>query len=164
MEQRVYRGRIPTESDVQKLREKFPIGSLSEGLLISHERLEEALGLKRSEPRYGYVIRKWAAERSEKDGLMLKLHARDGVRVLTSAENVAATGKCHVRAGRVIVRGHEHLSCVRPTNLNEIDRAKYDHQRRAHNLLLEAAESANKLLYELPPVQSLPRPKLEAGA
>lgn len=101
---------IPTGPDVRKLEDAF--GKPLAGAEVSHEQIEEVLGVKRTTSRYKTVTLAWRKQLRTQHNIDLEAVPGTGFRSLTDAERVGA-GVKGARAGvKKVVRSVKRSDAV----------------------------------------------------
>lgn len=157
----VFRGGMPYEPDVNRLKERFPASALTEGRVIGHAELETALVYKKGTPRYYGVINSWMAYCEGELGIYLRWKAQIGLEVMEPAVHFEyrETGlKQKLRGARKAAR---RVATVPRHRLDAIGQARFDHVAREAAMIAQwASDKQKQLAIELSPVKSLPKPKL----
>lgn len=161
-ESKIYKGWMPYEPDVKRILEKYPVSGLSEGQLISHEQLEEIMGLKRDSSRYRNLLMRGLGDKLREAGLVPRLR-KDGLAILTSDQNLDHGSRAMRSVGGRLIKARQHLLAVRPERLTPERQGLLDHRKRAFNLLVEGVEASNRVSVQLPVIESLPRLQLSAS-
>ena len=156
----IFRGGIPYSVDVRRLIETFPVPSLTEGRLITHTQLEEAVNSPRGSQRYYGVVNSWIARMRAANGIYMIWEQGAGILVLDPAkllEHAETKTRQKIRQTNKAVSIHGWVDRAR---LNSLGQRRFDHNKRVFEVLREAMQVARKELpTTLSPIQSLPKPK-----
>lgn len=154
----IYQGGLPYGPDKEKLDAAFPVAELTEGRVLPHARLSEALGLQIGAQRYYAVINAWRYEKRAKQNIIMEWRDRQGLKVLPPNEVLDDAETSTIRAGRSVRRAVRKFNRVDRNRLDETGQRRYDHTSR-NAAILEAAvgDSLKKMAIELPALQALPR-------
>lgn len=155
----VFRGGMPYGPDIKKLNEEFPLDSLAEGRVITHEVISKAIGYRAGTSRYYAVVKSWIGKQRAENRIFIVFESKVGVKVLNPAEvmeygertlrqKIGQTGK----AARI-------FNWVERDRLDTTGQKRFDHQTRVIATIKQSLDSARKeLAVELAPIKSLPRP------
>lgn len=161
----LFLGSVPYGPDIKRLEAAFPVSSLTEGRVVSHEELSGALGLEPMTSRYYGVIKAWQGKMHREFGINLFWQPKEGIRVLNPSEMLGHSETWTRRKIKQTVRAVQLFTRVDRARLNDAGQARLDHQARIAGAMRDALQSAKKeLAIEISPVQSLPkRPLSIAG-
>jgi hypothetical protein len=156
-----FRGGVPYAIDVNRLKEAFPVPSLTEGRVIEHKDLELVITAKAGNQRYYGVINSWIAQMKNNNGVFMIWEPAVGIKVLAPAEILShAEVRTRQKIGQT-GKAIKIFAWVDRTRLNPVGQQRLDHQTRVTNAIKDALAMARKdLAIDLAPVKSLPRPKL----
>jgi hypothetical protein len=161
---KVFRGGVPWEVDVARLREAFPAQSLTEGRVISHDELIQVLRFSPG-PRYYSVLHSWFWELETNHNVYLNLEAKVGVRVLDpSSLRRAVMKNARSKAGQ-LVKASRRIDKVDRSRLPPAEQQVFDHESRVLGAIRGTIAAAQKqLAVEFTPVASLPKPTIPIRA
>jgi hypothetical protein len=158
---RVFRGGVPYAVDVKRLLEAFPVPLLTEGLVIGHAQLQELIGAPKGGQRYYGVVNSWIAQMKSSNGIFIIWEPAIGLKVLGPAEILTFAETKTRQKIRQTGRAIGTLRWVDRGRLDAMGQRRFDHERRATGILLDALQAARKdLAVDLAPIASLPKPKL----
>lgn len=149
---KVFFGGMPTQIDVDKLREAFP--AIEEGDEVRHEDIEAVLGLERGSNRYKTVVEAWR-KRLLNDGIDLGAVAGIGLKSLNATERIEKSVDGFQSGTRKQLRSIKRSQLVRTDD--PILTAKQDTLRRWGVMV---ADNHNKMIKEIEPPkpqQQMPR-------
>jgi hypothetical protein len=151
----IFRGGVPTEIEVKRLREAFP--DPAPGQLISYEDVAVIIGAKHGTNRFTAVTNAWRRSLLRADNIVVNTVAGQGFQRLTEEDRSEAdrTGwrKDQQRAARKV----RDLSRVDTRDFDERTQRGHDHAQR---VLQAHAEHTSKSVRELAPppaMKLLPR-------
>lgn len=146
---KVFFGGMPTQIDVDKLREAFP--AIEEGDEIRHEDIESVLGLERGSNRYKTVVEVWR-KKMLNDGVDLGALAGIGFKSLNPTERIEKSVDGFQSGTRKQLRSIKRSQLVRTDD--PILTSKQDTLRRWG---VAMADSHNKMMKEIEP----PKPQTQ---
>lgn len=153
-----FRGGMPYSPDVEKLKEAYPVQSLVEGRLITHEEIEEVIKYKPKTQRYYGVVNSWTKKIENDHDIIMEWDPGIGLKVLSPHERLSS-GECRIKRGiKATSRGVRFLGKVPRDRLDEDGKKRYDHVGRVSMILKTAlAEAKKSLPIEVPANKSLPK-------
>ena len=156
-----FRGGVPYALDLKRLREAFPVPTLTEGRVIKHGQLETVVNVKKGASRYYAVVDAWRAELKNNAGIFVVWERAVGLKVLNPAELLNHAETRTRQKIRQTGKAIRTFAWVDRNRLDDTGKARLDHQVRVANVVRDALDSAKKeLAVSLAPVKSLPRPKV----
>jgi hypothetical protein len=154
-----FRGGLPYGPDVQRLNDAFPI--LSEGQIFTHEMLEIPARSPMKTPRYYAVVNSWRKQHRERAGIIIEWITGTGVKVLDPGEILTASKTGTKQKLRQTQRKMKLIAYSDRDRLNQAGQLDYDHTHHVYVVLHDAVNAAKKTLpIDVPPIKSLPKPKL----
>jgi hypothetical protein len=154
-----FRGGLPYGFDVQRLNDAFP--TVSEGLIIKHETLEPLVRAPMKTGRYYAVINSWIKQQRERAGIIIQWVSGIGVKVLDPGEILTASKTGTKQKLRQTQRKMKLLGYSDRDRLNQAGQLDWDHTQHVYVVLRDAVNAAKKTLpIDVPPIKSLPKPKL----
>jgi hypothetical protein len=154
-----FRGGLPYCFDVQRLNDAFPI--LSEGLTIKHEMLEPLVRAPMKTGRYYAVVNSWIKQKRETAGIIIQWVPGTGIKVLDPGEILTASKTGTKQKLRQTQRKMKLLGYSDRDRLNQAGQLDWDHTQHVYVVLRDAVNAAKKTLpIDVPPIKSLPKPKL----
>ena len=129
------------------------------GTTITHEAVEEILGLERRSTRYHTITTRWRRALRRTQNIDMQGIPGVGFRVLSEPERLDISVRDFTRSARGMHRAHERLMGVRVFELSDDKRVQYDHTQRAFNLALAEVTRATQTLAAPAPTATLPRPQ-----
>jgi hypothetical protein len=158
----IFRGGMPYGPDVKRLDEAYPIASLTEGLLIEHEKLSKIVKAQKGTGRYYGVIDSWRKRLREENDIVLLWRFGVGIYVAYPHERLNYSETKIRRGMRGTKRGIRFLGSVERERLDEQGQKRYDHVIHVSTVLHTALESARKQLpIGVPAIKSLPKRKVD---
>ena len=152
-----FRGGMPYEADVRRLDEAYPVESLQEGRVISHEDLEKLLRYKAGSGRYYGVIDSWRSQNFRKYDLFLDWERSKGLKVLAPHERLHKFETGMVGHLKLSHRNASGLSTVDRDRLNDDGKKRLDADMRAGMIIRTAEKDARKqIAVPIPANRSLP--------
>lgn len=142
MSSKLFLGGLPTAIDVKRLRETFP--DLRPGDEITHERVEAALGIPRTDGRYRTVTSAWRRDLFRLDNVEVGAIVGIGFRVLTAEERVDAGVGRFQQGTRIQGRSLRRMRTIRPSDLDAPHQAKLDHAIRVGASVFQAGQALTK--------------------
>ena len=137
---RVFYGGIPTDIDIQKLRDRWPETELRAGETITHEEIQETLGVDVGANRFRTVLIRWRNIIERSTGKRLAYQESGTLKVLTETEKLTAIEhKRHslIRQGR---RNLVRAARVERSHLNEDEKRRLDHVTLVERNSIAAAQ------------------------
>lgn len=121
----LYRKGAPVDLDVNRLQET--IGTPQVGDVIPHERIEHAIGIRRTEHRYKSVLNAWRNRLMREHNLLLIGRPGIGLLAADPADRVRwASGRAE--SGRRAIAKAAHIAASTDTSaLDGVQRATVDH-------------------------------------
>lgn len=161
---KVFIGGMPYGPDIRRLADAFPLPSLKEGRIISHEELAGCLEpIARGSARYYAVVNAWISRQRNDNGVFIRWEHTRGIKVLDPSEVLETAETRTKQKARQLGKAVKTFGWVDRSRLDQTGQKRYDHQIRVANALRESVDSARKeLAVNLAPVRSLPRPQREA--
>jgi hypothetical protein len=158
---KTFHGGVPYIVDVNRLKEAFPVPSLSEGRVIQHAELERIVNANKGEQRYYGVINSWLAQMKNSNGIFMIWEPSVGIKVLDPASILTHAENKTRQKIRQTGRAVNIYGWVDRTRLDMLGQQRFDHQRHKVSVLKDALHVAAKdLAVALAPIKSLPKPKV----
>lgn len=155
----VFRGGMPYGPDIKKLNESFPLDSLAEGLVLTHEKLEKAVGYRAGTSRYYAVVKSWIGRQRAENRIFIVFEPKIGVKVLNPAEVMEYAEKSVRQKIGQTGKAVRIFNWVERERLDSTGQKRFDHQTKVVGVIRQSLEAARKeLAIELSPIKSLPRP------
>lgn len=151
---KAYFGGVPTALDVRRLEEHF--GDLKPEAEITHEEVEQIIGVNRTEHRYRTVTNAWRKHMLTQSNIEIGAVNGIGFRVLSDAERVAGGIKGFQSGTKKQLRAVRRVGLVRTDD--EILRRKQDVINRLGVAIASQATSMMKEIEPPKPTQALPKP------
>lgn len=141
----LYRKGAPVELDVNRLDEA--VGVPPAGTVIPHERIEQVIGISRSEHRYGSVVAAWRRRMLRDHNILLVGRPGVGLLAADGADRVRwASGRAE--SGRRAIAKAAHVAATTDTrSLDGVQRASVEH---VISLAARIAPQASKPAIEPP--------------
>lgn len=148
---------VPYGPQVKRLKDAYP--KPEEGLVLSHDELEELLNEERGSQRYYGVVNSWRSYLLKDLGIDSAWVQGEGLKILDPAERLKV-GEDQFRHGlRKTKRAFKRTAIIPRDRLDEIGKQRFDHQMKVMARMSTAAiEAKRELAIELAPVKSLPKP------
>lgn len=157
----LYRGGLPYSPDRRRLNEAFPMPALTEGRVISHEELGDAVNCNSKSSRYYAVINSWISHQESENGILMRWEHNIGLKVMNPADVLSYAETKTRQKLKQAVKAIRIFGKVDRKRLDTVGQDRLDHQVRVVNAYKESADAARKqLAVDLAPVKSLPKPKL----
>jgi len=154
----IFKGGIPYGPDIKRLSEAFPVPELTEGLIISHPKLEAILEIARTSQRYYGVVNAWISKQKHDNGIIIKWQPSVGLKVLNPAEVLEFAETRTKQKAKQLGRSVKWFSWVDRKRLDDTGQKRLDHQMMVSARMAQAVASAQKeLAVELAPIKSLPK-------
>lgn len=144
MEPETFNAGVPTEPEVNMLREKF--GSPVPGTVISYDQIEQTIKVPKTASRFRTVLNAWRAKLDREHNILLGAIPSVGFKVMNSSERVNHSGKTYKKGLRSISKS------VRVASTTSVDSLSPDEMRaRTHFIstggtLLAAARTQAKAI------------------
>lgn len=126
-EPKVFRRGVPTDVDVNKLREKYPDAAMQTGKLITYTDLEKDLSISRDKSRFGNILRRWRKLLEEESGLVTKARAGIGIVICDDRSKVELANEKRRFAINNARRSMTISGLVNVRNLTDEERKVHDH-------------------------------------
>lgn len=154
----IFKGWIPYGPDVKRLAEAFPVPELTEGLVITHTKMESILEVKRSTSRYYGVVNAWISKQKHDNGIIIIWQSSIGLKVLNPAEVLEHAETRTKQKSKQLGRAVKLFGWVDRKRLDETGQKRLDHQMVVSAKLAQAVACSQKeLAVELSPIKSLPK-------
>lgn len=134
--QGIYRGNLPTEIDIQKIREAFPDADLKEGDVIRYADIEKLIGVAKGTRRFCTVVARWRRAVENSIGIVTTCVRNIGYQVQNDAGKLEMASDKQDAANRAIKRSVKLLGLIDTNNLEEKSRRQYDVLRNANAKIL----------------------------
>lgn len=152
----MFRGGIPYQVDVNRLKEAFPESSLREGRTIRHDELERVIKAQRGSQRYYGVVNSWLSQMKSSNGIFMIWEPSVGIKVLDPAGVLGFAEKRTKQKIRQTRKAVQHFAWVDRARLDDIGQQRLDHQMRVGSAIRDALLAAGKeLAVNLAPVKSI---------
>lgn len=139
---------IPTEADVRKLVDKF--GTPEPGTIISWDKIETALGIKKESNRFRTVVVSWRKQLWNQHNCLMSAKRGEGLECLDPRGRVANSAGSYKSGLRKIGRASRIVERTNTEGLTPDDRRVADHIRNAGAAIRLLAATKAK---ELPPAK-----------
>lgn len=162
MENIGFNGGMPYEIDAKLLREAFPIESLTEGRIISHDELTAVLGMPPDHQRYRPVINHWIKKMWEEGRKKIITVRKEGIQVADDKTKMKHTEHEVTLKAKLFAKKGKEIIKVDPMKLTPTDRQLYDRNTRIIFATSNALRDARKqiALPVVPPVGSTAKRQL----
>lgn len=151
-----FRGGIPYQVDVNRLKDAFPITSLAEGRVIKHDDLERVVKVRPGAQRYYGVINSWIGQMKHANGIFMVWEPSVGIKVLNPADILTFAETRTRQKMRQTRKAIQHFAWVDRSRLNDMDQQRLDHKMRISAAIRDSLLAANKeLAVILAPVKSI---------
>lgn len=124
-EAKVYFGGVPTDADVEKLRQRY--GAPAIGTRISYNDLQIVTGCAKMSNRFKTVVEAWRRKLEREHNLLLKAIPGIGYEVLDNHGRVNLAGTMHHHGLRKIMRAGMIAATTERAELSEPERRVCDH-------------------------------------
>lgn len=115
---------VPTDAEVNRLREAFPINELKTGTLFPHETIESIVGESRDSGRYRTIVMRWK-NLIEKETLHYLGSVRgEGFKLFNDNEKADASGKFADQSRRKLFKGMKILPKIDRKNLTDENKVR----------------------------------------
>jgi len=150
MDNQIFRGSIPHNADIKKLKNAFPVESLSPGVEIPYDRVESVLQSNRRSSRFRSITHEWRRDIENSHGIILGTMHGKAFYVANSKDMLKiGTTKLQV-AGKYATRARQITSCADVGQLDADERARLTHiQNVAGTIALSAQTQRPKVLPEI---------------
>jgi hypothetical protein len=117
---------VPTDSDVQRIRDQWPDASLEVGQIIQYEKIESHVGLRRDTHRWGTVIARWRRLVESDSGIIIGTVRGVGFEVLSDSGKLHL-GHSKMRSSvRALIRSARVVAHVDRAALPAEEQVRYD--------------------------------------
>lgn len=144
----VYRGNIPTEPDVNKLKAKFPEDTLKEGMLISYDEISKEIDTPVKSSRFITVTNAWRRYLENTCHIILKSLRGQGFNVLSESGKLNAAADKYKSATKMAARAVVITTRIDTKKLSSEERSTMTILQSRAGLL--ATNLAAKRTHELP--------------
>lgn len=104
--------------DIRSIMKKFPVSQLKEGKLISHEQLEEILGINRNSNRYKGIVFAWKNKMLNEYNRLLGSVRGEGYKLLDPHDRVSYSFRLQVSG---IKKLEKCYNCAKTTDTSRLD-------------------------------------------
>lgn len=131
----VFFGGVPTDIEINRLKQAYPYDKLEVGTTFSHKDIEEAAGVRYGTFRYRTVTNRWRTSiERETTGLTLGAVKGVGFKVLEDDEKVDHSSAKLRSSRKCVLRSMKYLSRTDVRKLSDNNKKVYE-----HNLHISAA-------------------------
>ena len=156
-----FRGGLPYSIDVRRLKDRYPVETLTEGLIIQHADLEGIVNCKAGTQRYYGVINSWISSVKNSNGIIIIWQPSVGLKILEPSGTMGHVDRKSRQKARQFVSATRIFGWVDRNRLNSAGQARLDHQMQYLAKIASEVRSVPKeLAVDIAPVLSLPKPKL----
>lgn len=160
----IFRGRIPYALGVNALKQEITKDELTEGTVIPHARLSAIIQAERGTERYYGVINSWIKHMKANFDVFMTVERSEGVKIQTPAGRTDYAISQTRQKMQLTRKAVKHFTWAERVadRLEEPKRKQLEHAKRVASALTDALGKAKKdFVFELPPVQSLPKRQIE---
>lgn len=100
----VYRAGVPTDIDINKIREAYPDSTLKAGDVIGYDEIEDLLDIGRNSNRFKTVTLRWRTMVEKESAIIIGTKRSVGFKVLNNVETFNASSAKFVGAIRSTIR------------------------------------------------------------
>ncbi|MBQ7609333.1 MAG: hypothetical protein IJU76_15400 [Desulfovibrionaceae bacterium] len=136
-EGRVYK-KVPIETDLVALRERFPHEKMQEGDIFSYEELVEVLRLERQSGRFQSVIGRWKDELLIQHQISLLTLPNQGYKVATDSQKLQQGEGKRDSAMRCLKKSSEYYAAIDRNKLQEGERNVLDSNVKMNASIISA--------------------------
>ena len=155
-------GGVPYALHVKRLEEDYPVNTLEEGRVITHQELEICTELEKQTIRYYGVINSWMRRIRDTTGVFMVWDMGVGVRVLAPAEVLEYSESRTKQKLRQTGKAIRNYAYVDRKRLDSTGQARLDHMTRLNAYLKSALDKTRRdMAVELAPIQSLPKRRIK---
>lgn len=158
---KVFHGGVPYAIDVKRLMEAFPVPTLTEGRVISHEHFAAVIDVPKGSQRYYSVINSWRSQIKHTAGIIIEWEQTKGVVVLDPAgilNHSEAKTRQKMRQAARAMKLHSYSDRNR---LDAVGQQRHDHIGRIYAIFSKQIDNTHhEMAIALAPIKSLPKPKL----
>ena len=126
MEAKLYRGAIPTEEDIKKLREAFPDDELTPGAKIAYSEIVKVLGVGSRSCRFRTCTTRWRKRLEEESGVILVAIKGIGFKITTDTDRLDLSTSKAKMALRAAHRSKEVGKTIDRQKLTEDEQKRLD--------------------------------------
>lgn len=126
--QQLYFGKMSTDPDLRKLREKYPEDELQQGQIIPYREVESLLGEQKGSARFSNITNRWRKLVKRETLEQIETEPGVGFKVLTDEEKVDYAQKQREKSRRSVLRGAKTIVKVNPKKLHEQAKRLYTHE------------------------------------
>jgi len=145
---KLYFGGLPTDIELNKLKDAYPVNVLTVGHFIPYGEIEMLLGIAWRESRFKTVTNRWRRVVESETNIFLNPDPGEGFRVLSDAEKLALSGKKIGTAGKCARRAFVINSRIDRKQLTDEEKAVSDHFTGVSAKIHAASQIKNQI--ELP--------------
>lgn len=137
---KLYFGGIPTEPDVRKLMESYPVDGMKPGDLIGYEEIGTVIMEKVRSSRWKSVTTAWRKKLEDESKILLKcISDKMAFKVLNDDEKADERNKKQVEAGRKARKSLKIHLIIDKQGLSDKNKAEYDfYEQRAKGIIAAA--------------------------
>ncbi len=132
----LYRGNLPTDIDIKKIRDAHPDSSLSEGDIVEYAELERLINVSKNTNRFKTVVSRWKKSLESSVGIVMSCVRNVGYQVQNDSGKLEMASDKQDSANRAIKRSVSLLSLIDTTRLEERNKKQYDALRNANAKIL----------------------------
>lgn len=141
---RVYHAGIPTDVDVNKIRDAYPDSHLRAGQIIPYSEVESLLQENKNSNRWKSVTSKWRRTVESETGVIIGVERGVGFKVLQEIEKLDLCGTKLKSATRMAKRSYQVASRVVTRGLSEEQRRRLDFYVMRNSKILAASQVKSK--------------------
>ena len=151
MSSRVYRGGVPTDIDIRKIRERFPDSSLTVGRIIKYSDVEDVIDVIKNSFRFRTVTWRWRRIVESESAIIIGTERGEGFKILNNNETFEYSNDKLRSAVRSAARSYHLYGYVERKELSKSEQKLFDfnHSKAAALIAVSQLKSIPKRLPSL---------------
>lgn len=151
-EAKLFFGGVPTEMEVNRLREVFPADSLKPGDVLDYSEVAKVIDCEYRSHRFTTVTSRWRKILENECGVIVGTEPGLGFKVLDEPQKVDLSGSKLRSAVRAARRSYVVLTKVDRKQLSEEKLSRFDHIKKSSAAMIGSAQIRGQRKPELPSV------------
>lgn len=137
---KLYFGGIPTEIELNRLKDKWPTEGLKVGDVFAYSDISALIGAAHGSHRFQVVTNRWRKHIEKERGLILGPHNAEAFVVLNDSEKLGLSRQKLRTSAKASRRSVVVLALTDRKALSDTEKAAYDHQNKIAVAILTAAQ------------------------